>query len=50
MAWMILVLWIAAPQDPGHAGKIAWETDPAAGLARAKSQKKAALLYFTADW
>lgn len=38
------------PQDRGHLGKIAWELDPAAGLAKAKAQKKNALLYFTADW
>ncbi len=37
-------------QDRGHLGKIAWELDPAAGLARAKAEKKTALLYFTADW
>ena len=44
-------LGMAPPgQDRGHLGKIAWELDPAAGLARAKSEKKTALLYFTADW
>lgn len=37
-------------QDKGHHGKIAWELDPAAGLAKAKEQQKNALLYFTADW
>lgn len=37
-------------QDRGHLGRIAWELDPAAGLARAKSEMKSALLYFTADW
>lgn len=42
---------VALPrQDPGHRGKIAWELDPAAGLARAKSKKMTALLYFTAEW
>jgi hypothetical protein len=44
-------LGVASPgQDRGHLGKITWELDPAAGLARAKAEKKAALLYFTADW
>jgi len=44
-------LGVATPtQDRGHLGKIAWELDPAAGLAKAKAQKMAALLYFTADW
>lgn len=37
-------------QDRGHHGKIAWELDPATGLAKAKEQQKNALLYFTADW
>lgn len=42
---------IASPgQDRGHLGQIAWELDPAAGLAKAKAQRKTALLYFTADW
>lgn len=44
-------LCVATPhQDRGHLGKIAWELDPAAGMAKAKGQKRAALLYFTADW
>ena len=53
----LLVIGLAASlgaetpdQDRRHLGKIAWELDPAAGLAKAKSQKKTALLYFTADW
>ena len=51
----LLVLGLAAslgdlPPNQDHRGKIAWEIDPAAGLAQAKSQKRAALLYFTADW
>lgn len=53
----LLVIGLAASlgvssssQDPGHHGKLAWELDPAAGLARAKAEKRAALLYFTADW
>ena len=50
-ALLILALVAALPnQDSGHRGKIAWELDPAAGLAKAKSQRRAALLYFTAEW
>ncbi len=41
---------VTSNQDRGHLGKITWELDPAAGLAKAKAKKKAALLYFTADW
>jgi hypothetical protein len=41
---------VAARQDHRHLGKIAWEHDPATGLAKAKSENKAALLYFTAEW
>ena len=48
---MVAGLCAALPhQDPGHKGKIAWEVDPAAGLAKAKSKKMTALLYFTAEW
>ena len=44
-------LCAAAPgQDRRHLGQIAWELDPATGLAKAKSQRMTALLYFTADW
>ena len=44
------LLGAAPDQDRRHLGKIAWETDPSAGLAKAKAQGMAALLYFTADW
>ena len=51
VAFLFLGLCVAAPhQDRGRHGKIAWELDPAAGLAKAKEQQKSALLYFTADW
>ena len=44
-------LAVAAPrQDHRHLGRIAWETDPASGLAKAKAENKTALLYFTAEW
>lgn len=50
---LLLVIGLAAAsphQDRRHLGRIAWEIDPAAGLAKAKSERKSALLYFTADW
>ena len=49
---LCLIVLLATPsaQDKGHFGKIAWELDPSAGLAKAKAQRKNALLYFTADW
>jgi len=31
-------------------GKIDWVRDPAVGLARARLEGRAAMLYFTADW
>ena len=44
-------LGVAAPrQDHRHLGRVAWEHDPATGMARAKAQNKTALLYFTAEW
>lgn len=41
---------LVVDQDTRHLGKIAWEHNPAAGLEKAKSQNRAALLYFTAEW
>ena len=38
----------AAPLD--HAGKIDWVRDPNFGLAKAKLEGRAAMLFFTADW
>jgi hypothetical protein len=50
----LLVIALAATlcgaQDRRHLGRIAWERDPATGLAKAKAERKSALLYFTADW
>jgi len=38
----------AAPLD--HSGKIDWVRDPNFGLAKAKLEGRAAMLFFTADW
>jgi hypothetical protein len=48
------LLFIAActqtSASDAHLGKVAWETDPAAGLSKAQSSNMKAMLYFTADW
>jgi hypothetical protein len=40
----------ASPAPVGHEGKIDWVKDPAFGLAKAKLEGRAALMFFTADW
>lgn len=44
----ILVLGLAA--RAGHEGKVEWVKDPELGLKKIKSEKKAGVLFFTADW
>lgn len=34
----------------GHLGRVDWVKDPAAGLQKAKSENRAAMLFFTAEW
>ncbi len=46
----VLGLVAAAHAHAGHSGLVAWESNPAAGLARAKTENKAAILYFSATW
>lgn len=38
----------AGPDD--HGGKVPWLRDPQFGLARAKIEGRATMLFFTADW
>ena len=33
-----------------HGGKVAWVRDPQFGLAKAKLEGRATMLFFTADW
>ncbi len=44
------LLVTAGVHAAGHEGGIAWERNPAAGLAKARSDNKGAMLYFTAAW
>jgi hypothetical protein len=44
----LLSLGVAA--RAGHEGKVEWVKDPELGLKRIKSDKKAGILFFTADW
>ena len=47
---LLLTGWLGSALAQGHYGHIGWERDPEAGLARAKAEGRAALLYFTAEW
>jgi hypothetical protein len=44
------LLAAAAPAPFGHEGKIDWIKSPEFGLAKAKLEGRAAMLFFTADW
>lgn len=45
----LLVASTGASADD-HGGKVAWTRDPQFGLARAKLEGRAVMLFFTADW
>ena len=45
-----LVFAASAACGENHTGKVTWERDPAKGLAEAKQNDKAAMLFFSANW
>lgn len=45
----LLLCGLAASGDD-HGGKVAWLRDPHFGLAKAKLEGRATMLFFTADW
>jgi hypothetical protein len=45
-----LLLFAAGSAFAGGGGKLTWEKDVDAGLAKAKKSGMPAALYFTADW
>ena len=49
-ALLVLAALAVAAAPAGHEGKIDWVKDPAFGLAKAKLEGRAAMLFFTADW
>lgn len=47
---VFFVLGGASASAQGHLGRVDWVKDPAAGLQKARSESRAAMLYFTAEW
>jgi hypothetical protein len=48
MAGVMLAGGLAYAQE--HGGKVDWVRDPAFGMAKAKLEGRAMILYFTATW
>ena len=50
LAVLALTALLLAPAPQDHGGKIDWFTDLQFGLAKARLEGRAAMLFFTADW
>ena len=50
LAIATLLVSAGAASAEEHGGKVAWIRDPQFGLAKAKLEGRATMLFFTADW
>jgi hypothetical protein len=50
LALSVLVLSGGLASADDHGGKVAWVREPEFGLAKARLEGRATMLFFTADW